>query len=120
MIVGANILVFLIALEHFWFAILEIFLWKQPIGLKTFRQNSEQAGQTAVLAMNQGVYNIFLAAGLLWGFFVGGTELGLPLKIFFLSCVAIAGIFGAITVVKRIFWIQAMPALLALALILLG
>jgi putative membrane protein len=119
MVAIANVLVFLIALEHFWFAILEIFLWQRPLGLKAFRQSPEAAAQTAVLAKNQGTYNLFLVAGLLWGFFSGGTDLGLPLKVFFLSCVLIAGLVGGLTVSKRIFWIQATPALLALILILI-
>jgi putative membrane protein len=116
----ANILVLLIALEHVWFAVMEIFLWQKPLGLKNFRLSPEQAAQTAVMAKNQGTYNLFLAAGLFWGLAAGGTELGLPLKLFFLGCVTVAGIVGALTVFRSIFWAQAAPAIAALALLLLG
>jgi putative membrane protein len=90
-----------------------MFLWEKPIGRKTFSTTPEYAAQSRTLAANQGLYNGFLAAGLIWGLFAGG-----PVKIFFLSCVIVAGIFGAFTVSKRIFYIQALPALIGLVLLL--
>jgi putative membrane protein len=110
----ANILTGLVALLHFGFLYLEMFLWDKPRGLRTFNMTAEAAKQSKTLAMNQGLYNGFLSAGLIWGLFAGD-----PVKIFFLSCVIIAGIFGALTVSKRIFYIQAVPAILALVLILI-
>lgn len=102
--------VLLIALEHLWFMILEMVLWQRPIGLKTFRMTAAEAKQTAVLAMNQGLYNGFLCAGVTWAAVSREAHLGF----FFLGCVSIAGIFGGITVNRRIFYLQALPALLAL------
>jgi putative membrane protein len=110
----ANILTGLVALLHFGFLYLEMFLWDKPRGLRTFNMTAEVARQSKTLAMNQGLYNGFLAAGLIWGLFAGE-----PVKIFFLSCVIIAGIFGALTVSKRIFYIQAVPAILALVVVLI-
>jgi putative membrane protein len=109
-------LVVLIALEHIWFLVLEMFLWTRPIGLRTFRLTSEFARESAGLAANQGLYNGFLAAGLLWGAFHPLPEVALQLKLFFLGCVAVAGVYGAITVSRRILYIQALPAVLGLAL----
>jgi putative membrane protein len=110
----ANILVAVVALLHLGFLYLEMFLWDKPRGLRTFNMTAEVAKQSKTLAMNQGLYNGFLAAGLIWGLFAGDA-----VKIFFLSCVIIAGIFGAMTVSKRIFYIQAVPAILALLVILI-
>lgn len=110
----ANILTGLVALLHFGFLYLEMFLWDQPRGLRTFNMTAEVAKQSKTLAMNQGLYNGFLAAGLVWGIFAGDA-----VKIFFLSCVIIAGIFGALTVSKRIFYIQAVPAILGLLIVLI-
>lgn len=109
----ANILIVIVALLHLYFLYLEMFLWDKPRGMKSFRMTEEQAKQSKTLAMNQGLYNGFLAAGLIWGIFAGDA-----VKIFFLSCVIIAGIFGAFTVSKRIFYIQALPAILALVVLL--
>lgn len=109
----ANILTVIVALLHFGFLYLEMFLWDKPRGMKSFNLTAEFAKQSKTLAMNQGLYNGFLGAGLIWSFFVGE-----PVKIFFLSCVIIAGIFGAQTVSKRIFYIQALPAILALVMTL--
>ena len=109
----SDILVVIVALLHFFFLYLEMFLWDKPRGMKSFNLTAEFAKQSKRLAMNQGLYNGFLAAGLLWGLFAGN-----PVKIFFLSCVIIAGIFGAFTVSKRIFYIQAIPAILALVVLL--
>jgi putative membrane protein len=108
-----NVLVALVALEHLWFLVLEMFLWQKPIGLKAFRQTPERAAVTATLAANQGLYNGFLAAGLIWSL-IAPPALATPLREFFLSCVVVAGAFGAFTVSRRIFFLQAVPALLAL------
>lgn len=109
-----NILICLVALLHVYFLVLEMFLWDKPIGLRTFKQSYEKAQASKVLAANQGLYNGFLAAGLFWGLFLGATNI----KIFFLCCVAIAGLFGAVTVNRRILFIQALPAVIALGLVL--
>ena len=111
----SDILVVIVALLHFFFLYLEMFLWDKPRGMKSFNLTEEFAKQSKRLAMNQGLYNGFLAAGLLWGLFAGN-----PVKIFFLSCVIIAGIFGAFTVSKRIFYIQAVPAIVALVILLVA
>jgi len=111
----SDILIVLVALLHFFFLYLEMFLWDKPRGMKSFNLTPEFAKQSKRLAMNQGLYNGFLAAGLLWGLVAGD-----PVKIFFLSCVIIAGIFGAFTVSKRIFYIQAVPAILALVILLVS
>ncbi len=111
----ANILTGVVALLHFGFLYLEMFLWDKPRGMKSFRMTEEFAKQSKTLAMNQGLYNGFLAAGLIWGIFAGDA-----VKIFFLSCVIIAGIFGAFTVSKRIFYLQAVPAILALVILLVA
>jgi putative membrane protein len=107
---ASEVLTYFVALLHTWFMVLECFLWTKPIGLKTFRMNQEKAEVTKVLAQNQGLYNGFLAAGLIWAACSGNFSL----SVFFLSCVIIAGIVGAITVGKKILFIQAFPALLAL------
>jgi putative membrane protein len=112
-------LVALIALAHLYFLVLEMFLWTKPLGLRTFRQTAEQARASAALAANQGLYNGFLAAGLLWSL-AAPAGLAFPLKVFFLACVVVAGMFGAATVSRRIFWVQAAPAVVALALLFLG
>jgi putative membrane protein len=109
-------LVVLIAIEHLWFLVLEMFLWTRPIGLKTFRNTPERARQSAALAANQGLYNGFLAAGLLWGAFHPVPEVAWQLRAFFLGCVAVAGVYGAITVSRRILYVQAVPALVGVAL----
>jgi putative membrane protein len=114
----ANILVALVAALHVYFLVLEMFLWTKPLGLKTFRQSLEKATDSAVLAANQGLYNGFLAAGLIWGLLQGVAVFAFQIKIFFLICVIIAGIYGAVTVSRRILLVQALPA--AIALILLG
>lgn len=111
----ANILSGVVALLHFGFLYLEMFLWDKPRGMKSFRMTEEFAKQSKTLAMNQGLYNGFLATGLIWGIFAGDA-----VKIFFLSCVIIAGIFGAFTVSKRIFYMQAVPAILALVILLVA
>ena len=116
MTVLTNIVVVFVAILHVGFLILEMFLWDKPAGLKAFRQSPEQARTTKTLAANQGLYNGFLAAGLLWGVVQG--EAGYDFKVFFLLCVIIAGIFGAFTVSRKILYIQAVPGLIALLLVL--
>ena len=108
-----NIVVLLVAGLHLSFLAIEIFYWDKPLGMKIFRLSKEQANSTKLLAANQGLYNGFLAAGLLWGILEGNVSI----KVFFLSCVIVAGIFGALTVNKRIFLVQALPAIIALVLI---
>lgn len=107
-------LILLVALLHLCFLGLEMFAWTRPLGLKVFRQTLQQAEQSKVLAANQGLYNGFLAAGLLYGVATGSREFCL----FFLGCVAIAGIYGAATVNRRIFFVQALPALLSIGALL--
>jgi putative membrane protein len=109
-------LVVLVALEHVWFLVLEMFLWTGPIGLRTFRNAPEVARQSAALAANQGLYNGFLAAGLLWGAFHPLPAVAFQVRVFFLACVVVAGVFGAITVSRRILYVQALPALVVLIL----
>jgi putative membrane protein len=111
----SDILVGVDALLHIGFLILEMFMWDKPRGMRAFQMTEGFARQSKMLAMNQGLYNGFLAAGLVWGLFAGP-----PVKIFFLACVIIAGVFGAITVNRRIFFIQAVPAILALLFVLLA
>lgn len=109
--------VLLIALLHVWFAILEIFLWKKPLGMKTFHLDPVFAKRSAPLAANQGLYNLFLSAGLIWSVVTSNATEASSFKIFFLSCILIAGIFGALTANRKIFFIQAMPAIILLLLI---
>jgi putative membrane protein len=111
----AQLAVILVIVLHICFMILEMFLWDKPIGLKVFSQGKEQASQTRVLAANQGLYNGFLAAGLIWGL-VRGSH-GIESLLFFLTCILIAGIFGALSVKRSILYIQALPAAIALILI---
>ena len=112
----ASIAVALVALLHLYFLVLEMFLWDKPFGMRVFRLTPEFAKATKALAANQGMYNGFLAAGLAWGLILGTA--GVPLKIFFLCCVIVAGAVGAATVSRRILWVQALPAAIALALVL--
>jgi putative membrane protein len=111
----ANIAVALVALLHLYFLVLEMFLWTKPIGLRTFCLTPEFAAASKTLAANQGLYNGFLVAGLVWGFALG--DAGNPIKIFFLGCVIVAGVFGALTSSRKILWIQALPGAIALALV---
>ena len=114
----ANIVIVLVAALHIYFLVLEMFLWDKPAGLKAFGQTLEKAQQTKVLAANQGLYNGFLAAGLLWGFSQGHA--GFEIKTFFLLCVVIAGVYGAATASRKILFVQALPAAVALALLWLA
>jgi len=117
MTMAANIAVALVALLHAYFLVLEMFLWDKPRGRKTFGLTQEFAAASKSLAANQGLYNGFLAAGLVWGLLLGAVA-GEPIKLFFLICVIVAGAFGAATVNRRILWVQAVPAAIALALVL--
>lgn len=114
----ANIVIALVALLHVYFLVLEMFLWDKPFGLRTFRMTQEVAQTTKTLAANQGLYNGFLAAGLFWGLLLG-TE-GSHIKLFFLACVLVAGLYGAATVGRKILYIQALPAMIGLLLVLLA
>jgi putative membrane protein len=116
----ANILVALVAALHLYFLVLEMFLWTKPLGLKTFRNSPEKAAETAVLAANQGLYNGFLTAGLIWGLLESVPAFAFQIKMFFLLCVIVAGIYGAATVSHRILLVQAAPAAIALILLLLA
>lgn len=111
-----NILTGIVALIHIYIVVLEMFLWDTPRGRKAFGTTPEFAKASKVLAANQGLYNGFLAAGLLWGIWLG--EAGDPVKIFFLLCVAVAGVYGAATVGVRILLIQTVPALIALVAVI--
>ena len=113
----ANIVVGLVAVLHVYILVLEMFLWDKPAGLRAFGQTLEKAQASKVLAANQGLYNGFLAAGLFWGLSMGTA--GTPVKVFFLSCVLVAGIYGAATAGRKILFIQAAPAALGLTLVLL-
>jgi len=115
-----NILVALVAALHVYFLILEMFLWTRPLGLKIFRQTAEKAADSAVRAANQGLYNGLLAAGLVWGLLQSNAGFASQIKVFFLLCVIVAGIYGAITVSYRILLVQAAPAALALVLLWLA
>lgn len=112
MLLAAQILTALVALLHLWFLVLEMFLWTRPLGRRSFGLTPEFAQQSRVLAANQGLYNGFLAAGLAWALWLGaqGREIGL----FFLGCVVVAGVFGAATASRRILFVQALPAALAM------
>jgi putative membrane protein len=118
MSIAANVVIALVALLHIWFLVLEMFLWDKPAGRRAFGLTAEFATQSKTLAANQGLYNGFLAAGLIWGLTLGGA--GLNVKIFFLVCVLIAGVYGGITASRKILWVQALPAAIALALLLLA
>ena len=112
----AKILIALIALEHIYFLVLEMFLWTTPRTRAAFGMSAEQAEQSRVLAANQGLYNGFLAAGLLWAL-LAPAAYAPQLGLFFLACVLIAGVYGGATANKRIWLLQALPAALALAVV---
>ncbi|WP_134739852.1 DUF1304 domain-containing protein [Nocardioides sp. 503] len=116
MSVVANVLVGLVAALHLYFLVLEMFLWTEPLGRKTFNNSVELAETTKVLAANQGLYNGFLVAGLVWGLVSDQTDV----KVFFLACVVVAGLYGAATVSRRILLVQALPAALGLAAVLVA
>lgn len=114
----AVVLVSLVALEHVYFLYLEMFVWTKPKGLKIFGNTAERAEASKVLAANQGLYNGFLAAGLLWGLIYPSAVAGVHIQMFFLVCVLVAGIYGGMTVKKTIMYIQGGPALLGLLALL--
>jgi putative membrane protein len=114
---AAAAVVALVAALHVYFLVLEMFLWQTPLGMRTFGTTPEFAAASAVLAANQGLYNGFLAAGLLWGLLAYGVVAGRAILTFFLACVVVAGVYGAATASTRILFVQAVPALVALALV---
>ncbi|MBN9581315.1 MAG: DUF1304 domain-containing protein [Afipia sp.] len=116
----ANGLVALVAALHLYFLALEMFLWTKPTGLKVFGNTPEKARASAVLAANQGLYNGFLAAGLIWGLFHPHPAFGFQIKVFFLLCVVVAGLYGGYSVSRRIIMVQALPAAVALSLLWLS
>lgn len=114
----ASVLIALVAVIHIHILVLEIFLWDTKTGRKAFNLSADFARDSRVLAANQGLYNGFLAAGLFWGLWLGNS--GFQFKLFFLVCVLIAGLFGAITASRIILYVQALPALLALIALWMG
>jgi putative membrane protein len=116
MTTAANIVIAVIAVLHLGFLVLEMFLWNHPVGRKTFGMTKEVSESSTTLAANQGLYNGFLAAGLIWGL----ISVQFPVKVFFLTCILIAGIFGGVTAKRSILYIQALPALLGLILLYLS
>lgn len=113
---ATDIVIGLVAVLHIYFLVLEMFLWDKPYGLKTFRLTPEFAKASKSLAANQGLYNGFLAAGLIWGLWLGAA--GLDVKLFFLFCVVAAGVYGGISVNRRILLVQALPAIVAVLMLL--
>ncbi len=118
MTIVANALVALVALLHLYFMVLEMFFWDKPRGMRAFGLDPEFAKASKTLAANQGLYNGFLVAGLVWGLVQGAA--GNPVKVFFLLCVVVAGVYGAATASRRILWVQAFPGALALAAVLVA
>lgn len=117
MIIASKILIGFVAIQHIAFLVLEMFFWRHPIGLTVFRQSAAHAEISEKLAANQGLYNGFLAAGLIWALVHGDATVGRQLAYFFLGCVIVAGAYGAWSVSPRILLVQAGPALIALALL---
>jgi len=115
--IASTVVVVIIALLHLYFLVLEMFLWEKPAGLRAFSQTRESARASRVLAANQGLYNGFLAAGLVWGAFAGASGLGI--RLFFLICVLVAGVYGGLTAGRKILFIQALPALVGIILVIL-
>ena len=118
MLTAAHVVVALVALLHAYFLVLEMFLWDKPAGLRAFGHTPEEAAASKVLAANQGLYNGFLAAGLVWGLTLGAGGFGV--LVFFLACVVVAGVYGAATASRKILFVQALPAAVALALLVAG
>lgn len=116
----ANILTGIVAALHAYFLMLEMFFWTQPLGLRVFNNTLQKAQDSAVLAANQGLYNGFLAAGLLYGIFASNAAVGFQFKVFFLLCVILAGLYGGYSVSSRIIYVQALPALIALVFVWLA
>ena len=118
--IAATILIALVAALHLYFLVLEMFLWRTPFGRRTFGTTAEAAESSAVLAANQGLYNGFLAAGLIWTLLAYGLIGGRPIITFLLACIVLAGVYGAVTVNRRILIVQALPAAIAAALLWLS
>lgn len=116
----SKILVAVVALEHLYILYLEMFLWTKPAGLKAFGTTKETAESSKTLAANQGLYNGFLAAGLLWGIVHPDLATGRQIEVFFLCCVLVAGVYGGLTVKRSILMVQALPALIALIAVLIS
>jgi putative membrane protein len=116
--IAAGAAVVLVAALHIYILALEMFFWKKPLGRRAFGLRPELAEATAALAANQGLYNGFLAVGLLWGLSLGAA--GFSIEVFFLLCVIVAGVFGALTASRKILWVQAFPGAAALGLVLLA
>jgi putative membrane protein len=114
---ASQVLTGLVAFLHVYFLVLEMFLWTTPFGAKTFKRPLAEMQQTKVLAANQGLYNGFLAAGLVWSYFAAN---GFEIRVFFLGCVVVAGLYGALTASRSILFVQALPAIAALAVTLLA
>ena len=117
MSLASQVLTGLVAALHVYFLVLEMFLWATPFGQKTFKRTAAEQEATKILAANQGLYNGFLAAGLVWSL-VASDIIAIPLRVFFLGCVAVAGLYGAATAARQILFVQALPAILALAVTL--
>ena len=117
MLIASQVLAGVVAALHLYFLVLEMFLWTGPVGQRVFQRTAEEQRQTAVLAANQGLYNGFLVAGLVWSL-LAAPVIAIPVRIFFFACVVVAGVYGGATVNKRIAFIQAGPALLGLAVTL--
>lgn len=113
---AANVMIVLVIVLHLAFLVLEMFFWDHPLGREIFAMTPEESAASAVLAMNQGLYNGFLAAGLFWGLWSGRLDV----RVFFLGCVIVAGIFGGVTAKYTIIFTQALPALVAMVLVLLA
>jgi putative membrane protein len=118
MLLASQVLTGLVAALHVYFLVLEMFLWATPTGQKAFGRSAAEQASTKVLAANQGLYNGFLAAGLVWSL-VSSPLLAVPVRVFFLGCVVIAGIYGGLTASRKILFVQAAPAAIALATTLL-
>ena len=116
----ASILVALVAALHVYFLTLEMFFWTKPLGLRVFGNSPQKAADSAVLAANQGLYNGFLAAGLIWGLLQPNGAFAFQIKVFFLVCVIAAGLYGAASVSRKILFVQAAPAVLALIFVWLA
>ena len=112
----ASVLIGLVAAIHIYILVLEMFLWNTPKGRKVFGTTPEFAAESKVLAANQGLYNGFLAAGLIWSLMLGAG--GRPVALFFLGCVLVAGLYGAATATRKILYVQALPAAVAIAAVL--
>ena len=117
MAIASQVLTGLVAALHVYFLVLEMFLWATPTGQRVFGRTAEEQESTKILAANQGLYNGFLAAGLVWSL-IGSDAIALPIRMFFLGCVVVAGIYGGMTATRKILFVQALPAAVALAVTL--